>query len=246
MALTLEILVLFRETLRRAFLRPWRWHEIFSSIVQIGVGSLPIITLATAFAGLVVTREIAWHMDVALHSTAMIPGFTGQFILRELGIAIPALLLVAKVGAAITAEVGTMKITEQIDALRLLRIDPISYLVFPRFVASIFATACLTLISIGVTMACAISVAVTTYHFSVLEYLNILRHYVGMADLLCALVKGIVFGAVIPIISCAFGFRCKGGAEGVGTATTQSVVTSTMVVITLDFILTYLFTSILV
>ena len=80
---------------------------------------------------MVVTNEIAYHMDLALHTVSMIPGFTGQFILRELGIAIPALLLVAKVGAAITAEVGSMKVTEQIDALKLLGIDPISYLVFP-------------------------------------------------------------------------------------------------------------------
>ena len=108
--------------------------------------------ISTAFAGLVVTNEIAWHMDRALHTVAMIPGFTGQFILRELGIAIPALLLVAKVGASITAEVGSMKVTEQIDALKLLGIDPINYLVFPRFIASIFSGACLVLIAAGVTL----------------------------------------------------------------------------------------------
>jgi phospholipid/cholesterol/gamma-HCH transport system permease protein len=175
----------------------------------------------------------------------MMPGFTGQFIMREIGIAIPALLLVAKVGAATTAEVGSMKVSEQIDALKLLGIDPISFLVFPRFVAGIFATACLTLVAIAVTMACALSVAVARYNFSILEYLNALRHFIGLKDLLVALIKGMVFGAVIPIISCAYGFRCKGGAEGVGTATTNSVVASTIAVIVLDFILTYFSTWIL-
>jgi phospholipid/cholesterol/gamma-HCH transport system permease protein len=175
----------------------------------------------------------------------MIPGFTGQFILRELGIAIPALLLVAKVGASVTAEVGSMKVTEQIDALKLLGIDPVGYLVFPRFVASIVSITCLTLVAISVTLACALLVAVTRYNFSTLEYLNALRHFVGVKDLICALIKGMVFGAVIPVMSCAYGFRCKGGAEGVGTATTNSVVSSTIAVILLDFCLTYIFTWIL-
>jgi phospholipid/cholesterol/gamma-HCH transport system permease protein len=223
----------------------WRWKEITQAIAQIGVGSVPIICVSTAFAGLVITHEIAWHMDKALHTVSMIPGFTAQFILRELGIAIPALLLVSKVGAAITAEVGSMKITEQIDALRLLRIDPVGYLAFPRFLAAMLSGACLTLISTAVTMTCAVGVAVTRYNFSVLEYMNSLRHFVGTKDIVCALVKGTLYGGVIPIISCAYGFRCKGGAEGVGNATTHSVVASTIVVILLDFFLTYVFTWIL-
>ena len=241
----LDIPVLFLKSVACGFKRPWRWNEILTAMVQIGVGSVPIITVSTAFAGLVVTNEIAWHMNEALHTTDMIPGFTAQFIIRELGIAIPALLLVAKVGASITAEVGSMKVTEQIDALVLLGIDPIGYLLFPRFVASIVSIACLTLISIAVTLSCAILVAILRYHFSLLEYLNALNHFIGFKDLLCALIKGMIFGAVIPVISCAYGFKCAGGAEGVGTATTNSVVTSTITVIALDFLLTYLFTLIL-
>lgn len=228
-------------------LRPheWRWKEISHAIVQMGIGSISMISVTTAFAGLVVTHEIAWHMDQALHAVTMIPGFSGQFILRELGVAIPALLLVSKVGAATTAEVGTMKVTEQIDALKLLGIDPVSYLVFPRFVAAIISSICLTYISIFVTLTCAIALAVLRYNFSILEYLNALQHFVGPKDLLCALVKGAVFGGVIPIISCTYGFRCKPGAKGVGEATTEAVVTETMVVISLDFFLTYLFSLVL-
>src|SRR5690606_10774405 len=126
----LTSLSLLRDVLILLVTFKWRVREIITAIVHIGVESLPIIMVSTAFAGLVVTTQIAWHMDAALHTVTMIPGFTGQFILRELGIAIPALLLVSKVGAAMTAEIGTMKITEQIDALKLLRIDPIHYLVF--------------------------------------------------------------------------------------------------------------------
>lgn len=224
---------------------PWRGKEVLDAIVSIGLGSLPIIAISTTFAGLVVTHEIAWHMDQALHSVQMIPGFTGQFILRELGVAIPALLLVSKVGASITAEIGTMKISDQIDALKLLKIDPVAYLVFPRWIATIFSLLFLTFISIFITMTFAIAVATLEYGFNVVEYVNALRRFVGFEDIFCALVKSMIFGAVIPVISCAQGFLCRGGAQGVGTATTQSVVASTVAVIFLDFVLTYLFTLIL-
>jgi phospholipid/cholesterol/gamma-HCH transport system permease protein len=168
----------------------------------------------------------------------------GLSLVKELGPVLTAVVVAGRVGAAIAAELGTMKVTEQIDALKLLGIDPINYLVFPRFVASIFSSACLVLIAAGVTLACAIFVAISHYGFGFGEYMNALRHFVGVKDLVCALVKGVVYGAVIPVVSCAYGFRCKGGAEGVGTATTNSVVASTILVISLDFVLTYTFTRI--
>jgi phospholipid/cholesterol/gamma-HCH transport system permease protein len=237
-----DIFMLLLKTLNRLLTKPFRFQETLGWIVQIGIGSIPIIVVSTAFAGMVVTNEMAYHMDLALHTVSMMPGFSGQFILRELGIAIPALLLVAKVGASITAEVGSMKVTEQLDALKLLGIDVVDYLVVPRFVATIFASICMTLIASSVTLSCAILIAVMKYGFSTLEYINALRHFVGEKDLACALVKGAVYGAIIPIVSCTYGFRCKGGAEGVGTATTNSVVTSTTLIIIFDFVLTYIFT----
>lgn len=240
-----EVLMILYKTLFTCIKGPYRVREIIGHMYTIGVGSLPIITISTAFAGFVVTGELAHQMDTALHTVEMLPGFSGQFIFRELGIVIPALLLVSKVGAATTAEVGSMKVTEQIDALRLLQIDPIEYLVYPRFVASVIVIACLTLISIFVTLACAIAIAVLQYNFSTLEYLNALSKFVSNMDLVCALAKGVVFGAVVPIISCYYGFNCSGGAEGVGSATTNSVVTSTIIVIVLDFLLTFAFSLIL-
>jgi phospholipid/cholesterol/gamma-HCH transport system permease protein len=249
MTIVADIFSLLMQTIGRLFTSifqsRFRSSETALAIVQIGIGSLPIVVICTAFAGLVVTNEMAFHMDLALHTVQMMPGFSAQFILRELGIVIPALLLVAKVGASITAEVGTMKVTEQIDALRLLGIDPVGYLVVPRFIASIVASICLTLVAIAVTLVCAIMIAVIRYNFTTLEYLNAVRHFVGAKDVFCALIKGAVYGAIIPIISCTYGFRCEGGAEGVGTATTDSVVASTIAIILLDFILTYLFTLIL-
>jgi phospholipid/cholesterol/gamma-HCH transport system permease protein len=238
-----SILQLWIATLAEAFRGPWRWREILNHIVENGIGSLPIVVVSTAFAGLVISNEIAWHLNRALHTFSMIPGVTGQFILREIGTAIPALLLVSRVGAAIAAEVGSMRVTDQISALKLLGINPVSYIVFPRFIASIISTACLTIISVFVTLACAIGVAVFRYGFSVLEYINTLRHFIGYADLFSGLCKGLVFGAVIPIISCAYGLRCENSAAGVGEATTQAVVGSTVAIIVLDFILNLIFSG---
>lgn len=218
-----------------------RRREILQMTVQFGVESLPIIVIATVFAGLVITHEIAWHMDLALGNTSMVPGFTGQFIVRELGIVIPAFLMVSRVGASITAEVSTMKITEQLDALKLLRIDPIGYLIFPRWIGFILSLNCLTLISVFTVLFFATTMAVIDYNFSYLEYLSQLRHFVRFSDFVITVIKSTAFGMVIPLVSCSYGFRCRGGAQEVGLATTQSVVASTVSVIVLDFIITLIF-----
>ncbi len=230
-----------RQSIQRVLQGRVRRPEVLHSIIQMGIGSLPVVTVSTAFAGIVITGEIAWHMDRALHTITMIPGFAGQFTLREIGVAIPALIFVSKVGASSTAEVGTMRITEQIDALKLLGIDPLDYLVVPRWLAGIVSMICLTFVAIAVTLGCSLALAVTQFGFTTLEYMNALRHFVGVKDLLTALVKSVVFGGLVPLIACAYGLRCRGGAEGVGTATTNAVVASTIVVIVADFILTFLF-----
>lgn len=234
-------LTLHRQILQQVLRGRVRIAEVLQSVIHMGIGSLPVVTVSTAFAGIVITGEIAWHMDRALHTITMIPGFAGQFTLREIGVAIPALIFVSKVGASTTAEVGTMRITEQIDALKLLGINPVDYLVVPRWVAGLISMVCLTFVAIAVTLGCSMALAVGKFGFSAQEYLNALRHFIGWKDLLAALVKSLVFGGLVPIIACAYGLRCRGGAEGVGTATTNAVVASTLMVIVADFILTFVF-----
>jgi phospholipid/cholesterol/gamma-HCH transport system permease protein len=236
---------LLRKLFAQASRGPHRKTEIGHAVESIGIGSLPIISIATGFTGLVMTSEIAWHMDFALSNVSMIPGFTGQFVLRELGIAVPALLLVSKVGASMTAELASMKITEQLDAFKLLKIDVVSYHIFPRWVACILSTVCLTLISITITLLIAMITAVTKYHFNSQEYLNTLGQFINSMDLICAVTKAAVFGMLIPPIASAYGLRCEGGAQGVGQATTDAVVTATLAVITVDFILTAIFSALL-
>ena len=236
---------LLRKLFQQASVGPYRTEQVAAAIENIGIGSLPIISIATGFTGLVMTSEIAWHMDFALSNVSMIPGFTGQFVLRELGIAVPAMLIVSKVGASMTAELASMKITEQLDAFKLLKIDVISYHIYPRWIACILSTICLTLISITITLLIAMFTAVTKYHFNSQEYMNTLAQFISSMDLVCAITKAAIFGMVIPPISCAYALRCEGGSQGVGQATTDAVVTATLAVITLDFLLTAFFSALL-
>ena len=238
-------LQLMKKLMRQLVKGPHRQLDIMNQMETIGIGSLPIITIATGFTGLVMTSEIAWHMDFALSNVSMIPGFTGQFVVRELGIAVPALLMVSKVGASLTAELASMRITEQLDAYKLLKIDVVSYHIFPRWAACTAATICLTLISIAITIIIAMFTAVTKYHFNSQEYFNTLAQFINSMDLLCAVTKSAVFGTVIPPIACAYAMKCEGGAQGVGQATTDAVVSCTLAVITLDFILTAIFSAVL-
>jgi phospholipid/cholesterol/gamma-HCH transport system permease protein len=238
-------LQLLQKMFRQVSTGPHRQKEMFAAMETIGIGSLPIITIATGFTGLVMTSEIAWHMDFALSNVSMIPGFTGQFVLRELGIAVPAMLIVSKVGASLTAELASMRITEQLDAFKLLRIDVVSYHIFPRWVACILSTICLTVIAIAITLLIAMFTAVTKYHFNSIEYMDTLSQFISSIDLICAITKAAVFGAIIPPIAFAYALRCEGGAQGVGQATTDAVVSATLAVIILDFVMTAFFSALL-
>lgn len=220
-------------------------EAFFRSAVESGVESLPIVLLATAFTGIVVTHEVAWHMNLALHTIQIIPGFTSQFIVRELAITVPAILLVAKVGASITAELSNMKISAQLDALRLLGISRITTLVLPRVLGSWLATVTLVLIAQAVTLFFSLLIAVTNYGFNIAEFLELIPKFIGPLDLVCALIKASLFGIIIPLIACEAAFRCEGGAEAVGRTTSEAVVRALVSVIIIDFLVNALFRSIL-
>jgi len=205
--------------------------------------SAPIIAFCVTFASVVTIIESAYHMKLVIKDISMVPGFAALIILRELGVVIASLLVTSRVGAGITAEVGTMKVTEQIDALKMLGINPVEFIVLPRFVACIFGCVVLSIIASGTCLLGAFFVSQSKIGFSAGEFLMAMRRFVGLQDIFFAAVKGAVFGALIPLISCYFGFRCRSGAEGVGLATTNSVVASSVAIIFSDFILTYILSN---
>lgn len=220
---------------------PFRPKDIAQQIDFVAWQSLPMILFCVCFAAMVTILESSFHMKLIIQNDALVPGFASLLILRELGVVVSALLLTSRVGAGVAAEVGSMQVTEQIDALRMLGIDPVRFLVVPRFIACLIGGVILSLIANLVCLYCAMLVSEVKLGYSSGSFLTGMRAFVDFRDLIFAMLKGGCFGAVIPLISCFFGFRCQSGAEGVGSATTNSVVVASVTIIVMDFCLTYLF-----
>lgn len=220
-----------------------RLRDVIQQFYYISNQSLWIIVFCVSFASVVIVMESAFHMKLVIQNDALVPGFATLLILRELGVILAALLLTSRVGAGITAEVGSMKITEQIDALKMLNIDPIQFIVVPRFIACAMAGICLTIISNATCLVGAMLVSHFKLGYTYGTFLSVMNQFIGFNDLILAIIKGAIFGAVIPLTSCYFGLRCQPGAEGVGMSTTNSVVASSVAIIVLDFILSWGFSQ---
>lgn len=238
---TREFAELFIRTAIGVFVPPFRIKNLIQQMYFVTNESLFIIVFCVAFAAVVTILEASFHMKIVIQNDSMVPGFAAVLILREMGAVISALLLTSRVGAGFTAEVGSMKVTEQIDALKMLGIDPVRFLVVPRFIACIYGGFILSIVANLVCLYCAMLVSQVQLGYTSGSFLTAMVRFVQYKDLIFASIKGAAFGAVIPLVSCFYGFRCKSGAEGVGLATTNSVVTSSIAIIILDFILSYLF-----
>lgn len=229
------------QTIQGLVLHRPRFRETIQQIYFVGVGSLPIVVICVSFAAVVTILESSFHMKLIIQNDFMVPGFASLLILRELGAVVTALLLTARVGAGIAAEVGSMKVTEQIDALRMMGLDPVNFLVVPRLIASVLGSIMLVVIANLVCLGFSMWVSQSYLGFTPSMFLAGLRRFADFQDLVFSLVKAAAFGAVIPLVSCYFGFRCEMGSSGVGKATTQSVVVGSMGIISIDFILSFVF-----
>jgi phospholipid/cholesterol/gamma-HCH transport system permease protein len=236
-----EISIYLSRSMRALLTPPYRAKDIFFQLEFVAWQSLPVILFCVSFAAIVTIIESSFHMKIVVQNDALVPGFAALLILRELGVVVSALLLTSRVGAGLAAEVGSMQITEQNDALRMLGIDPIRFLVVPRFIACVIGGFFLSLIANLVCLYCAMLVSEAKLGYSSGAFITGMKAFVSFQDLVFASIKGACFGAVIPLVSCFFGFRCKSGAEGVGLATTNAVVVSSILIIFLDFVLTYVF-----
>jgi phospholipid/cholesterol/gamma-HCH transport system permease protein len=232
---------LMAETFTGIFIPPFRRKEFMQQLYFVANKSLFIIVFCVCFAAVVTILESSFHMKMVIQNDSMVPGFAAVLILRELGAVITALLLTSRVGAGFASEVGTMKITEQIDALKMLGIDPVRYLVVPRFLASMLGGAILTIIANIVCIFAAVLVTQVYLGYTFSMFLTSMHRFASFQDLIFAGIKGAVFGAVIPMVACYFGFRCQQGAEGVGKATTNTVVVASVAIVVIDFVLSYTF-----
>jgi len=228
------IAILFIQTLRQ--LPKINRKLTIVQMAHLGVDSLPIVSLTLLFAGMVMTLQI---VDILLRYGAQstLGGIMSVGMGRELGPILTGVVVAGRCGAAMTAEIGTMKVTEQIDALRCMATDPVAYLVVPRFAACIIMVPILALYGyiIGTGGGYVVSTflaGLTTY-----TYINSIEIFTAVSDVVYGMIKAMFFGGIISLIACHEGMHCKSGAEGVGQATTRSVVTSIIFIFICNYLL---------
>ena len=221
------------------FKKPPKLEHFIKQLSYIGAETLPVVLVTSFFSGGVIVVE-TYSTFHRFNAEYLLGAVVAISMARELGPVLTALMVVARVGSAMTAQIGTMKITEQIDALRVLAVNPIRYLATPRVVASTLSLPLLTIVAdvVGIFGGWFVAVKI----FGVNDYLfwQKMRDIVELHDFLGGLYKATVFGFLIAVVSCYFGFATKGGTEGVGKATTTSVVTSSMLVLIVDYFLSAL------
>lgn len=228
------------KTILLSFAPPYKKERIFEQAKQSGIDSFPLVSLIALFIGFIFALQTAYFMQ-RIGSELYIASMVALSIVRELGPVITALVVAGRVGAAVTAEIGSMQVTEQVDALETFATNPIKYLVVPRFVALSIMLPILTLYADAIGILGSYIICVFRLGISSTMYLRVTFEALLYKDIFTGLLKTIFFGMIIAIVSCYEGFNVKGGAEGVGRATTRSVVFSFIMIIIADCIFTALF-----
>ncbi|RMH61852.1 MAG: ABC transporter permease [Zetaproteobacteria bacterium] len=229
--------MLFGQMIRRLLRPPFYLRETLLQCEEVGVQSLPVVLLTAIFTGMVLALQsyIAFHRFAAESMTATVVSMS---ILRELGPVLVGLMVAGRIGAAFAAELGTMRVTEQIDALWTLSTDPIRYLVVPRFLAALLMLPLLVVLADAVGIAGGYLVSIYMLDQNPTTYWNNTFLFLKQIDFYSGLLKALVFGGIISLVGCAEGFYCEGGAVGVGEATTRAVVLSAMSILVGDYLLT--------
>ena len=222
------------------FVPPFKGRQVIAQMSKIGVDSLFIVFLCSLFTGIVLVFQSAYQMQ-KLGAERFIAHLVALSMCRELGPVFTALIIAGRAGASISAEVGTMKVTEQIDALQTMATDPIKYLVVPRLMALITMVPLLTVYANFVGIFGGYMVAVWKLGITSSMYISSTFEALVLKDILSGLFKSVIFAIIICIVSCFQGLRAEGGAEGVGKATTSAVVISFILVIAADCLFTAFF-----
>ena len=221
------------------FSPPYRVGQWIEQMEFVGVGSTFIIAITGMFMGMVLVLESLWAFKT-LRMEEMVGATVELFLAREMGPVIGGIILAARAGAAITTELGSMRVTEQIDALEAMAVRPMNYLVAPRVLATTTMLPCLTLLFNASGFAAAYAVFVFGQGYEDAVFWARITHYIEIVDLTHGLWKALWCGLVIGIISTYQGYNAKGGASGVGAATTRAVVYSCVSILLLDYVVTAL------
>jgi phospholipid/cholesterol/gamma-HCH transport system permease protein len=218
------------------FRRPFRMRLYLEQMEFIGVGSLPIIMLVGFFSGAVTALQ--GIMALAMFDQQRWVGFAvGVSLARELAPVFTALMITARAGSAMATELGSMRITEQIDALTTFAVNPVHYLVTPRLVASILMLPVMTMVFNVVGLLGGYVISILVYQIDLGQVLELFRHWVDPVDYVQGLIKAVIFAIAMALTACYQGFNVRGGAKEVGRATTAAVVSSSVSVLVLDYFL---------
>jgi phospholipid/cholesterol/gamma-HCH transport system permease protein len=232
-----ELALLAREVLRAAMTGKVNLRDLIYQFYFIGVKSQSVVFITGAFTGMVLCAQTYFQFHKVRMDTGTL-ALVSVSMCSELGPVLTALMVSGRVGAALAAELGTMKVTEQIDALRTLATHPVDYLVLPRVIATTLALPLLTAFSISLGIGAAWLLGVYFFKIEGTYLKEHMLHYTTAVHVATGLIKSVVYGVIISVISCYKGLQCGEGAEGVGRATTEAVVYSSITVLISNFFLT--------
>ena len=224
-------------TIKWAFRPPVDFREWARQMVRVGVDSIPVVFLTSMFTGMVLALQTYIGFQ-RVHAEQFVASVVALAMLRELSPVLVGLMVTGRVGSSMAAEIGTMKVTEQIDALKALATNPVQYLFVPRVVAGTVMLPFLTVIGDALGILGGYLVAVKLMNVNPVQYQQNTYQFLQLNDVWSGLIKAAVFGLILTLTGCVRGYHTTGGAEGVGRATTNAVVSASLIILLTDFFLT--------
>lgn len=234
-----EIILLAKDTLTCSFSGPFYWGRLFEQIIHLGVGSLSITVVIGVVTGLVMTLQFGYGL-AKFGGTLYVPAIVSLSLMRELAPIFTSLLIAGRIGSGISAEIGAMNVSQQIDAIRALGTNPTRVLVVPRVLASVISLPLLTSLSAFMGIVGGLLIAYLEFNMPGGFYINKVLSTIQLSDIFGAMFKCAIFGLVISILACYRGFKTKEGTIGVGRATKWVVVRASIVILISDFFLSKL------
>ena len=216
---------------------PYDPRELVRQMVRVGVDSLPVVLLTALFTGMVMALQTFSTLK-RFNAEAWVGSLVALSMVRELAPVIASLLIAGRCGSAMGAELGTMRVTEQIDALEVLATDPVHYLVVPRVWATVLTLPMLIVVGDAIGIAGGYLISVLYFGANPVTYMDNTFQFMDLDDVVSGLIKAAVFGLIISVVGCQKGYHTRGGAEGVGRATTRAVVLASISILIADFFLT--------
>ncbi|MBA4390549.1 MAG: ABC transporter permease [Syntrophus sp. (in: bacteria)] len=228
---------MFLQVTYLSFRRPFKLDYIFKQMEFIGVRSMLVVVITGTFTGMVLALQSSYGFR-KFGAEGLVGAIVALSMTRELGPVLTSLMVTGRAGSSMAAELGTMRVTEQIDALTVMALNPVKYLIVPRVVASFLMLPVLTIISDLLGIVGGYIIGVKLLGINEGAFINKIEKTLDLPDIYNGLVKAAVFGIILSVISCYKGYYTRGGAEGVGRATTEAVVLSSVTILISDYVLT--------